>query len=295
MKLSLPKNRFKRKKKPATSSQIKRKQLTNAVFRYVLIFMGVAALGYGIVSIVSGSSLFIPKTANGVLDSVENPKAYTWNSQSVRLFKLANTNLQQDAVRGVSLNTETNKFQINLAGVLPELNYIISDGNYAIILNENNQSNFSLFTDICNNQPAIDASTLEMPSAGDIKQAEPKLITDKATIFGERAWQIDFTATPTIVSKLLWLPFFDQAFKNDPNSMSFVISDSERQKIEDGDFKTVSASALINRSGERLIQQIDVRIEIDENSKYRFMAQRVPSSSSDALDNIDLGPAQCQQ
>jgi hypothetical protein len=294
MKLKLPKNRFKRKKKPATASQIKRRQLTSAAFRYILIFMGVAAIGYGLVSVISGSSLFIPKTANGVLDSVANPKAYTWNSQSVRLFKLANTSLQQDAARGVSLNKETNKFQINLAGVLPELNYIVSDGNYAVILNESDQSNFSLFTDVCNNQPAIEASTLDMPSAEDIKQADPKLITDQATIFAERAWQIDFTATPTIISKLLWLPFFDQAFKNDPNSMSFVISDSERKKIEAGEFKTISASALINRSGERLIQQIDVTIEIDENSKYRFMAQRVPSSSSDALDDIDLGPAQCQ-
>lgn len=264
--------------------------------RYAFFFMGAVALIYAVVHLIVGSSLFIPHSADGVLDSVSDRSSYTWSSESVRLVTLGGHLMRQDAARGAIVDLDQNKFQVQVAGVLPDRSYYDSDGNYTISLTDSDEQSgvgWQLVTDVCNGAPAIKASTLEMPSPDDFKAADPSLETDQGTVFGQQAWVIDFKATPTIVEKLLWLPFFDAALKNDPDTEQWVISDSERKKIEAGDFKTISGKVWVNRNGTRLIQQIDLKIQIDGGSKYRFLAQNVQTTDSDPLSSLSLGKANC--
>lgn len=264
--------------------------------RYVFLFMGGAALIYAVVHLILGSSLFIPHTADGVLDSVSDREAYTWSSESVRLVTLGGHKMRQDAARGAIVDLAGDKFQTQIAGVLPGRTDYVSDGKYTISLTDTGDQTgqgWQMVTNACGGAPAVPAKTLEMPSPDDFKAADPSLATDQGTIFGQQAWVINFKATPTIVEKLLWLPFFDAALKSAPNSMPWVISDSEREKIEAGQFKTLSGQLWVNRNGTRLIQQIDLKVQIDGGSKYRFLAQNVPTTAPNPLAGLSLGPARC--
>lgn len=284
------------KKKEETERQRKLRILGQTVMRFTIFFMGAVALIYGGITILLGSSLFIPRSADGVLDSVKEPSSYTWNSQSVRLVKLGGRELEQHAARGAIVDLGRNKFQASIVGVLPERAYYVSDGKYTIRLTDVGQESgqgWEKVTDVCNEAPSISAETLAMPTVEEIKAGDPEIATDEGTIFGERAWVLNFEATPEIVERLLWLPFFDQALKATPEEMPWVISEEEREKINNGQFKTVSGELWVNREGERRLQQIDLKIEIEEGSRYRFLAQNVIAESENSLAELDLGPADC--
>lgn len=268
-------------------------------FRYVMFFMGAVALIYGLISLISGSSLFIPGSAGGVLDSVDQGTNYTWSSESIRLVELGGHRQVQQAARGTTVNLATNKFQAVVAGVLPERTTYTSDGQFTKSLTESDQlgedGSWQVVTNYCGGAPTVPANTLQMPTPDELKAADPKIQTTEGTDpFGHQAWILSIKATPIIVKRLMWLPFFNQALKADPASMPWVISTSERKKINAGDFKTLNGQVWINRDGTRKIEQIDLKIAIDGGSEYRFLAQIVPVSSPDQnLNTLSYSPPSC--
>jgi len=293
----IPRSRAKDENKEQSLFQQQRKLIGQTVFRYIVFFMGAVALIYALFTLISGSALFVPSSTNGILDSVEQGSSYTWNSQTVRLVNLTGQQQEQDAARGATIDLERNKFQAQVVGVLPQRTLFVSDSKLAIRLSEEQQlegDSWDLVTDFCSGAESVDASTLQMPSADEIKAADPSVETDQGTVFGQRAWVLSFTATPDIVKRLLWLPFFDQALEGFPSERPWVLSDFERQAIEAGDFKTIDGQVWINRSDQRKIQQIDLRIEINGGSKYRFLAQLVPAADdADALAETSLTQPEC--
>lgn len=298
--------------KPESQQRRTVRLMSELVFRVALLFMCAVAVIYGIVSMILGSSLFIPRSAEGVLESVETPSFYAWTSESVRAVDLAGAKQRQDAVRSAVVDTAANKFQVLVVGVLPERTTYVSDGNYAIRLTESAQSEYAaqgesgpppweLVTDYCHrtSDPAdsepIPVSTVQMPTAEMFLGADPEIDTDEGTILGERAWVIDFKLTPEILKQLMWLNFFDRAAKANPGEAPWVISKAERQLIEAGEYDVDYAKVWVTRKEPRQIAQIDVRFQIGGGeaplSDYRFLAQQVPSVNQEAdnLNNINLG------
>jgi hypothetical protein len=274
------------------------RRIFNRVFAAIFIFMGGAGLLFAIGSLIFNSSLFVPQSADGVLKSIEVADNYDWSSETVRLFKPIPeaAAVRQDAVRGVVVDTKNNKFVVIAVGVEPQGVIYTSDGRFTARLdqaraNEDVQS-WDLVTDICNQDPAISAQAVTMPSPEDLLAGDPQLDSDQGTVFGQRAWRLSFKMTPTIASKLLLLDFFTKATAGRSNA-EWVISESERQAIENGEFKTVSALAWVNRSGDRQIQQIDARIALDNGNRYRFLAQQTADGGDSSLAELDHGDPGC--
>jgi hypothetical protein len=279
------------------------RRIINRIIAGIFIFMGGAALIFTAGSLIFNSSLFIPRSADGVLKSIKAADHYDWSSESVRLFKPGPRaeSLQQDAVRGVVVDIKNNKFVVIAAGVEEQKAIYTSDGQFTARLDEqranddssDGRTRWDLVTDVCNQAPAISAQTVTMPSPQDLLAAKPKMDSDQGTVFGQRAWRMSFTVTPTIVNKLLLLDFFTAANSGDRRASEIIISDSEREAITNGQFKTDQAWLWVNRSGDRQIQQIDARITLDNGNGYRFLAQRTRDGSSGDLNNLDQGDPGC--
>lgn len=246
-----------------------------------------------VINMILGSSLFIPKSAEGVLDSVSEAPAYTWSSESVRRVSVQGQEQEQHAARSATIDLEQNKFQNLVAGVLPMRTIFISDGKYTIRMDEETTATSSpgrMITDACDGAPAIPAELTRMPTAQEIKASHPKLVSDKETVFGKRAWRIDFELTPQIIDKLLWLSFFEQAT---PQEMDWVMSEKELEKVRAGDYTVDFASAYVTRD-DRLLAMIDTRFQVDEGSAWRILAQLVPNQEERPLANTDLGEPLCE-
>jgi len=279
------------------------RMIRNRILTVVILFMAAATALYAGYTLIANSSIFVPQGADGVLKAIEPDPAYGWGSESVRLLDLGGSKTQQDAVRGVIVNTELNKFRVQQQGVLPERTYYYSDGKFTAQLDENRiDADFPWVrvTDICNDAPTIPADEVTLPTPQDFLDASPQLQTDEGTFLGDRAWVIDFTPSPAIVSRLLMLDFFTTVTDGEPES-AWVISDKERKLIAEGEFTSPRASIWVNYNGNREIRQIDMIIELDGGSSYRILAQRSAgiddSISQDdnyvPLAALDNGDPQC--
>lgn len=287
-----PRRGNKQQQRSLTEAEQNRRALLTLVAQIAFLFMLVVTVAYALISAILGSSLFIPQDAEGVLDSVQNRSSYTWSSESIRRVKLAGREHEQHAARSATVDLARNKFQLLVAGVLPERMIYVSDGKYVISLSESDQADglpWHKITDVCGGAPAIPAKTVAMPSAELIKAASPKLVSDKETVMGRRAWRIDFELTPQIAEQLLWIPFFEQAA---PEQMEWVFNPSELERLRAGEFEVDYASAWVTRDERRLIK-IDTRFTIDEGSSWRILAQLVFNEAEDPLAETDLGDPGC--
>lgn len=289
---------FKNKKeKELSQGEKSRKLIINLIFRVVILFMALIAVIYGAVSFISGSSIFVPRDANGVLGKVDQKNSYAWNVQIVRKVRFPGTNpadpaLEQHSLTGAAINVEKNSFQAGVRGVFPVSVFYNSDGKYTLqLLSSSDQ--FEIITDVCNEKPAIPVTTLEMPSKEMIKESNPTLITDEETFFGERAWMLRIDKpTPELVSRLFWLEFLDAASAINPPLKDWVLSKEERELIAAGDYQLERSKILISYKNPSQIAQIDLNIQIG-SSKYRIIAQIVPTTEGEILENKDFGDPNC--
>lgn len=288
---SFPRRKKKQKKVLSETEQNRRALLTLIVQIAFWFMLGVTVI-YAGVNLILGSSLFIPQDAEGVLNSVKAKNSYTWSSESIRRVELAGEEQEQHAARSATVDLERNKFQLLAAGVLPERMLYVSDGKYVISLSESAQADglpWQKATDVCGGAPPIPVDTVTMPSAEEIKGASPKLVSDKETVMGERAWKIDFRLTPQIAERLLWLRFFEEAA---PEQMEWVFNPDELERLRAGQFEVEHASAWVTRDERELIK-IDTRFTIDEGSSWRILAQLVYNDIEEPLAETDLGDPGC--
>lgn len=283
----------KRKHKELSEAERNRRLLVSVIAQVALLVFLLLVGAIAVINLILGSSLFIPKSAEGVLDSVEEPPSYTWSSESIRRVDIAGQTQEQHAARSATIDLEENKFQNIVAGVLPLRALFISDGKYTIMMDESSAAAGApgrIITDVCHGAPTIPAKLTRMPTAAEIKAASPKLVSDTETVFGRRAWRIDFDLTPEMIDKLLWLSFFEQAT---PEEMDWVMSDKELEKVRSGDYTVEFASAYVTRDDRRLAM-IDTRFRIDEGSGWRVLAQLVPNEQERPLAATDLGEPSCE-
>lgn len=279
-----------------SSSTRARKLIISLVFKAIMLFMGIIAIGYGAYSVISGSSIFIPKNAEAVLDSSETPKLYSWNAQIIREVRLPGQAesappIEQQSVRGATLNTERNKFQAEVIGALPSRVIYNSDGNYTLRLFRGGV-NWEIITDACNDAPAISTDTIAMPSPDQLKEANPEIISDESTFFGERAWSLSFEPNAEIIQQLFWTQFFEEAIPDGILS-EWVMSKEEKEEIAAGEFEVENADVLVQYKKPREVKQIDVEFTTS-NSRYRVLAQVVPIGDGNNITNKDLqSPPQC--
>ena len=288
--MPLPKLRRKKRKAALSETQQRQRLVRDLIVKVIFAGMAAIAILYTVVSAIAGSSLFIPRSAADVLDSVEMPPIYTWSSETVRLVDFAGEEQRQDSVRSATVDTETDKFQVLTTGNLPEQSLFVSDGNYTIFLDETSQDDetgWVLATDYCNGAPTIPVETVSMPAAQLIAQANPEIVTDKGVVLGVRAWELEFDLQPELIRKLMWIDFFETAA---PDQMEWVISSSELERIDAGEYTVDYARAWVSRD-ERQLAQIDVRFTIEGGSRYRFLTQLVQNNAAEEkpLDDTELG------
>jgi hypothetical protein len=286
---------FLRRKQPEQMSEAERNRKLLASLAVKGIFWVMAAITavFAVINLILGSSLFIPRSAEGVLDSVQEPVSYTWSSESIRRVTLAGEEQEQHAARSATVDSELNKYQLLVAGVMPERTFYVSDGDYTLTLDESSQAGglpWTLITDYCGGAPSIPAETVLMPSAAEIKAAAPEIVSDEATFLGERAWEIEFEPTSEILEQLLWVPFFEAA---EPDRLGWVLPADELDSLRAGRFSVDYAAALVTRDARRLAQ-IDVRFEIEDGSAWRVLAQIVPNPQERPLGETDLGEQPCE-
>lgn len=259
--------------------------------------MAGSAIVYGFVSIVFSSGPFVPKSATDVIESVEQPAAYAWSSEAVRLFPVGGEIIQQDSLRGTIIDTDKNKFQVQEVGVLPYAAYFMSDGEMTVKLPQasisGEEPTYRLVTNVCEGAESIPATTVRMPTKEMLLNASPEMLSEHGTVLGDQAWVITFTVTPEILQQVLMTDFFLAATKNQPES-AWVMSKEEQKAIDAGEFITEDASVWINRKGDRLIRQIDLKVKLDSGVRYRVLSQFVPDEHDDPLGDLDLGDGGCE-
>lgn len=274
-----------KKEKELSSAQQSRRLLVNLVFKAVMLFMGAVALIFGVYSLVSGSSLFIPKTADGIIESVEVPNSYAWNVQIIRKVRLPGQDpsvppIEQHSMKGAVVDQDANKFQAKVAGVFP-LEAIYNSDGVATTRLFNGDTTWAYVTDVCSDKPAAPVTSVLMPDPEMLKAADPKLESDEATFFGKRAWLLDITPTQEMIEQMFWLDFFDTVNVN-PALNDYVLSKEQRELIKAGDYTVTDGTVLIAYDKPRYIGQIDMRMKVGE-SEYRIMAQYVPLNETDPI------------
>lgn len=285
-----------REKEELSQAEKSRKIIINLVFRVVILFMLAVAVIYGLFSVVSGSSIFIPGDAKGVLEKVDQKNSYAWNVQIARKarfpgFDRSDPIVEQNRLTGAVLNRERNTFQAGVRGVFPLEALYNSDGKYTLQLIGGGDE-FQIITDVCSGAPAISVKTVEMPGAELIEQSDPTLETDEETFFGERAWGLKIKKpVPQLLEKLFWIDFLDQVSVN-PSLKDWVLSDQERSLIKRGEYELERSKILITYKSPYQIAKIDMNIKIGY-SRYRILAQSVPTTGGELLEEKDFGKPDC--
>lgn len=260
-----------------SDAQRRRRLLTQlGVQAGVIVLLAAMALVW-VISKLTGESIVIPRTPQGVLESVKVDDHYAWTSETVRRVTLGGQQVEQQALRSAVVDLKLNRFQATVAGVLPEFTTFVSPGTFTSKLTESDQQEgrkFTPITDYCAGKPPVAAKTLEYPTPQDILAANPRFgeQKDNASMFGERAWEIEFTPTPTILRKVLWLDFFDQANAHDRSLDAWVMSRKERAAIQQGRVKADWAYVLVSRAEPRRMLILDMRFRVEGGSAYRVLS-----------------------
>lgn len=312
-------------KKDLSPAQQRRRMIIGLSARAVILFMVAAAVLYAIVSAIAGSSLFIPKSAEGVLDSVNEQKGYTWLSELTRDYSIAGQKgLYYQNTRVSTVNLEKNKMQVVFRDVFPTFvtaeegsnRQLVSDGQQARALDsqwvesntDKNRGQWYQINDFCNlderENAAPSAALAAMPMIEDIKAASPEIETDKATYRGERAWLISFTPSAKIIEQMMLLGLSDLvADAYNPSEKEFILSKEERAALRDGSFTPIEGGATITR-GARQMTSVYVEFRLtttNGTSVYKILGQIVPEpealpgqgTQEEVLQDIRPGKTNC--
>lgn len=307
---------------PEDSPRRNKRLLIELAVKSIFLFMIVITIIYGVIASIFGSSLIIPRSAEGVLDSAANPPAVRWTSESLRQVKVYDHEETQAGSRTAVASIPGNRFIAKTFGVTRTPTMYISDDLQTIQRTPRDTENSTdrrdgiLLADACaregsprtpntDDDAPIPAELLMPPSAEMLKAASPEIITDKGTFLGERAWVLGIEPTSEIIEQLLWVPFLDRAMQSEDFAQDrlWILSDQEREAIAAGDMKISEdaegrpwAFVWVTRD-DRRIAQFDIRFEIDlgpgKKSTYRIFSHifNDPPGMAQALDEIDLGGA----
>lgn len=298
-----------------SEGQQNRRKIISLALQTILLFMVAIVIVYVAISAIAGSSLFVPRSADEVLRSVQVPERYQWISESARRIELpGGQKEEQFAVRSVALSRERGIFLANLFGVLPDPAIYLSDRRATVRISEAETINAAdardgvLVTDACaaegnprtpteDDDDPVSVSLLEMPGAEEILQSDPRLLDDKATFQGRRAWLIEFRPSQEVIEQLLWRPFLREALRGGEfaGERSWIESPEEVRALEEGRFRTRWAYAWVLRDSRELAQ---IRIRLDMplliegekvNISYHLLGHLFSSQALTQLDRQNIG------
>lgn len=280
----------------------RKKALAENGVKVVMMFMVVVAILFAFISQLTNSTITVPKSADAILKSVNQPNFYSWSSESIRLFKSngSKTEHRFDSVRSAAVDTGLNRFQATTVGVFPDKTLYVSDGKLTASLTEADQQaqkSWTMLTDACSNKPAFKTTLVAPPTADDFLKASPKVKTADGSVFGQRAWIIDFKLNKQIISKLLWVGFYNEIADPDSISGRFILSKDEREALSSGAIKQDYARIWVsNNGGKRLISQVDVRFRFDipGGSRWRIFAKQFPVvTDKSPMTGVSFGKPDC--
>lgn len=289
-----------RKEKELNQAQKNKKAIKQLTVAAVVGFMIAVSIVYVAVGAVTNSGLFIPKSANQVLGSVDESDHYSWTVETLRKVKLGNTDTEQASFRSAVVDTKLNHFQALTVGNLPDKTVFTSDGRVTLYLNQTLQSTggsgWRLATNYCEKEPAFSADDLTWPSVKMFKAAKPDIQTDQSTVYGERSWVLGFEPNREIMDKLMWLSFFSKATANQEEAGNWVLSKSEKEAFLSGKYKVTQAQVWVTRDKPRQTVQIlvDVQTQADPGSTWRIFARKAPTQSTEReLKTLSTGNIDC--
>jgi hypothetical protein len=288
-------SRRERKWERMTQAQRNRRTIISSTGKIVLLFMIGVALIYGVIAAITNSSLFVPQSASGVLQSVPNVPVQSFNDEMERRVTLAGSTFTYEAVRSAQVDVADNKFEADVEGVLPTETKYASDGHYTISLSGNSSSNtqnWQYALNPCDTPSAVPASDIEMPSPQELLRMDPSIVSTQATVQGAQAWLLSFKPTDQLISQLLWLKFF-KTVADAPGDFAWVISNRDLEAIIDGTIHVKWALAYVTR-GSRELSQIDVEFTVPGGSEYRILV-RADQSSTAQITKLNLGQYDCSK
>lgn len=266
------------------------------IVQLAVMFMVLVAVIFAIVALVSGSSIVVPRSADGVLKSVKQPDHYGWTSETVRKVNFGAGDVEQQALRSVVADLKLNRFQAVISGVLPERTTFVSAGKTTRAVTASDEQQGAapqVINRVCAGEPAMPAASVAFPTAAELLAAHPKLVSDAATVQGQRAWMINFTPDKAIVGDLLLMGFLDKVTANFGDLAPWVMSKADRAALAAGRFKVDYAHAWVTRE-DRYLAQIEVKLRMVGGSAYRILAVLHPDPDDKRpLDNLATGAVNC--
>ena len=300
------------KKKERSEGEENRLAILGLLFQVILIFMAVAFTLYAIASALIGSSLFVPQNAKEVLESVRTPSKYQWISESARRVVLpSGYSEEQFAIRSVALNRDKNIFLANLYGVLPDPAIYLSDRRATVRITNADTSSASdvrdgtLVTDACaaEGSPAtptedddepLSTDLVALPDAEEILRSSPRLIDDKATFQGKRAWLLEFDPSARTIEQMLWRPFLREALRGDEFDAErpWIETPEEAAALQDGNYRVLWAYAWVLRDSRELAQirvRLSVRLPEKKRIEYHLLGHLFSSDKLLEIERQSIG------
>jgi hypothetical protein len=310
-----------KKKENISEAERNRRLIISLIVRGIILLMLVILIVYAAVSLILGSSLFLPNSAEAVLNSAakDGRSDYYWISESRRRITFKETDVKETqlAWRDAIVNNEKNRFQARIYNVLPDTYTFWSNGweespenlrytagiskKESELLSESGiETNYAgfLITDPCTGQEAVPSSSVSLPSIEYFKEAKPTLETDKGSFLGQRSWIISFQPTKEIIEQMLWLPFWEKTTpnKSSPKEWRYIFSDIEKKQIKEESYKESKGLLWVTRDGRQLAQ---VLIEFktdnrDFSSSWELLGRiKRPSKGELLSDGFKLPPPEC--
>lgn len=299
-------------KKDRSEGEDNRLAIIGLAVQVILVFMAVAFTIYAVVSTLIGSSLFVPQNAKEVLESVQTPTKYQWISESARKVILpSGYEEEQFAIRSVALNSDKNIFLANLYGVLPDPAIYLSDKRATVRITNADTASASdvrdgtLVTDACaqENLPAtpstddddpLSTDLVSLPSAPEILRSSPRLIDDKATFQGKRAWLLEFDPSPETIEQMLWRPFLRKALRGDEfeEERPWIETPEEAAALQERNYKVLWAYAWVLRDSRELAQvrvRINVNLPEEKRVEYHLLGHLFSSDKLLEIDRRSIG------
>ena len=240
VRLRLPK--FIRSRLPDLPPEVRHRwELLSGYLQVILIVVFAFAAIAILLSVVTRVSITEPGDARAVLDRVENPEDVAFSVETVRIKKIDGVELRHDSLRGMQVDMKRRRFRAQVSGLDEETFRLVGDGK--IVLYQRGSAPPARLR----SYPSAEA--LMPVLASDLHDRAGELVTNKATVRGQRGWLITWKPDRETLLRML--------------SVDLLRSDGEDiRAIRAGKFRVRSAVATVLRNA-RALYQLEARIEVN--------------------------------
>lgn len=262
--------------------------LIQVVLSVVFFFAAVAIF----ISLLFDITVREPKTAQDVLRRVETPKDVSYSVETVRIKRIDGATLRLDTLRGLQVDLRNRRFRAQAFGLRPTGFRMAGDGRL-LVFHADDQSAATVVgcqPQACAELPRYPYYKGKTPPpyppfeqykpvvAEDLIPLAGHLVTNKATVDGERGWLLTWKPTKEILLRLLNVDLF-RDFSTYPQD--------DWEAIRRGDFEISHATATVTRRKPRL-HQLELVLSVNKARLRILVTYRLFNSKQ--LEDFELKP-----